>query len=154
MIVVGLCVVGVAVFASTQTPVQKAVAGLFKNQASQLIKYKVSRGKLPVTIVERGNLESAKNTDVQNEVEGQTTIISILPEGKEVKKGDLVCELDSATLRDNLINQEITTRRAKADLDNAEKNSNRRRDLRKGISPRYVSSGRPNDRRRNQARRI
>ncbi len=113
--------VGVAVVASTFQPVQKAFAGLFKGKSSQIVRYKVTRTKLPVTIVERGNLESAKNTDVTNEVEGQTTILSILPEGKQVKKDDLVAELDSATLRDNLVNQEITTRRAKADLDNAEK---------------------------------
>ena len=84
-----------------------------------MIRYKVTRGKLAVTISEHGNLESAKNTDIKNEVEGQTTIISIKPEGSQVKKGDLVAELDSATLRDNLINQEITTKRAQADLDNA-----------------------------------
>ena len=100
-------------------PVQKLFAGFFKNPASQVIRYKVTRGKLAVTITERGNLESAKNTDIKNEVEGQTTIISIKPEGSQVKKGDLVAELDSATLRDNLVNQEITTKRAQADLDNA-----------------------------------
>ena len=41
-----------------------------------------------------------------NEVEGQTTIISIKAEGTPIKKGELVAELDSATLRDNLTNQD------------------------------------------------
>ena len=52
-------------------------------------------------------------------VEGSTTIISILPEGSKVKKGDLVCELDSALLRDQLINQKITTQAAEAAYQNA-----------------------------------
>ena len=34
--------------------------------------------KLPVTVMERGSLESSNNKDVTNEVEGSTTIISIL----------------------------------------------------------------------------
>jgi len=79
----------------------------------------VTRTKLPVVVKERGNLESAKNLDVQNEVEGMTTIIFILPEGTRVKKGDKVAELDSGTLRDQLINQVITTARAEADFQNA-----------------------------------
>ena len=48
-----------------------------------------------------------------------TTIISILPEGSKVKKGDLVCELDSALLRDQLLNQKITTQAAEAAYQNA-----------------------------------
>ncbi len=74
---------------------------------------------LTVTINEKGNLESAKNEDVLCEVEGSTTIISILPEGSRVKKGDKVCELDSATLKDNLKNQQITTQQATASFEQA-----------------------------------
>ena len=52
-------------------------------------------------VIERGTLESSENEDVYCQVEGQTTIISILPEGTRVKKGELVCELDSPALKDN-----------------------------------------------------
>jgi HlyD family secretion protein len=121
MLVSVLVLGGLGFVASTFPIVQKSWAGLFKNAVSEVVRYKVTRLKLPVVVTERGNLESAENKDVLNQVEGQTTIISIKAEGSPVKKGDLVAELDSATLKDNLINQEITTRRAKADLDNAEK---------------------------------
>src|SRR5262249_14011555 len=77
--------------------------------------------KLVITVTERGQLESSKNEDVINEVEGQTVILKIMPEGTRVTKGELVAELDSATLRDNLTNQEITTKRAEADLEQAKK---------------------------------
>ena len=79
----------------------------------------VKPGKLTGTVVERGNLESSRNADVFCEVEGQTTIISILPEGTRVTKGELVCELDSSTLKDNLVNQKITAQGAEASYLNA-----------------------------------
>jgi RND family efflux transporter MFP subunit len=72
-----------------------------------------------VTVRERGNLESTNNLEAKSEVEGQTTIIMILPEGTRVVKDQLVCELDSAALKDNLANQQIATERADADFQNA-----------------------------------
>ena len=42
-----------------------------------------------------------------------------MPEGTRVKKGELVCELDSAALQDKLINQKITTKSAEANFENA-----------------------------------
>jgi len=97
------------------------VTGFFKPQGPSLIPYKVTKQKLVITVTERGNLQSSKNQDVISQVEGQTTILKILPEGTKVKAGDLVAELDSASLRDNLTNQEITTKRAEADYENAKK---------------------------------
>ena len=52
-------------------------------------------------------------------IEGQTTIIQLLPEGSAVKKGQVVCELDSATLKDQLVNQWITVKSAEASYENA-----------------------------------
>jgi multidrug efflux pump subunit AcrA (membrane-fusion protein) len=84
-----------------------------------VITYEVKPARLPVTVVERGSLESSQNEDVYCQVEGQTTIIMIVPEGKRVAKGDLVCELDSASLKDQLTNQTITTKGAEAAYQNA-----------------------------------
>jgi HlyD family secretion protein len=90
------------------------VKALFASSGQDIVTYHVRKGTLEVTVNERGNLESAENKDVHNLVEGTTTIIFIEPEGKEVKKGDKVVELDAATLRDNLKNQQITTKQAEA----------------------------------------
>ena len=111
----------VASNANLRKQVMTQVAGFFKPQGPKLIDYKVSKQKLVITVTERGNLQSSKNQDVISQVEGQTTILKILPEGTRVKEGDLVAELDSASLRDNLTNQEITTKRAEADYENAKK---------------------------------
>ena len=43
----------------------------------------------------------------------------LVPEGSIVKKGQLVCELDSAALKDQLVNQQITVKTAEANFENA-----------------------------------
>ena len=57
--------------------------------------------------------------DVYNLVPGETEILRVLTPGAEVRKGQLVCELDSSTLKDTLTNQEITTQGAEASYLNA-----------------------------------
>ena len=94
--------------------VKRSVGGLFASTKSDVITSTVHTGKLSVIVKEKGNLESSANKDVLCEVEGGTTIIMIKPEGTPVKQGDIVAELDSASLRDSLINQRITTQQAEA----------------------------------------
>lgn len=47
------------------------------------------------------------------------TILSILPEGSRVKAGEVVCELESSSFRDELLIQRIRYERAKAWVDQA-----------------------------------
>ena len=63
--------------------------------------------------------EDKNGTSMFSEVKGVTEIIMIVPEGSTVKKGQLVCELDSAALNDSIINQKITAMAAKANYQNA-----------------------------------
>ena len=99
--------------------VSQSITGLFAAAKVDIINYEVKQARLAVTINEKGSLESAKNEDVLCEVEGSTTIIFILAEGTKVKKGDKVCELDSASLKDSLNNQKITTEQGKASFNQA-----------------------------------
>src|SRR5271157_4011375 len=92
----------------------KPIRGFFTTTDLDIIPYEVKPAALPITVSDKGTLESSKNQDVLCQVEGSTTIISILSEGTKVKKGDLVCELDSASLNDSLTNQKIATQGAKA----------------------------------------
>ena len=94
--------------------VRRPLSSLFAATKSDVITFPVRPGKLAVIVKERGSLESAANKDVMCEVEGGTTIIRIMPEGTKVKEGDIVCELESATLKDSLTNQKITTQQAEA----------------------------------------
>jgi multidrug efflux pump subunit AcrA (membrane-fusion protein) len=97
----------------------KPIKGLFINPNNDVLTTVVRKTILPITVVEKGALESSKNEDAYCNVEGQTTIISIKPEGTPVKKGEVVCELDSASLKDQLTNQQITTKSAAANYENA-----------------------------------
>jgi RND family efflux transporter MFP subunit len=74
----------------------------------------VQPGKFRVTVAARGLVEATENQDVFSKVEGRTTLISILPEGSYVKKGQLVAELDSSGFQDRLRNQRIATLGAEA----------------------------------------
>ncbi|MHC5541639.1 efflux RND transporter periplasmic adaptor subunit, partial [Singulisphaera rosea] len=74
----------------------------------------VGRGKLHGVAAERGRLEASKATDVYNPLKDMPQILSILPDGANVKKGDLIVELDPAALKERRINQAITEESARA----------------------------------------
>jgi HlyD family secretion protein len=76
----------------------------------------VQRGPMKITVVERGNLKAADAVSLKNEIEGRTTILKLIPEGTNVQKGDLVCELDASELVDKRFEQEIKVRNAEAAL--------------------------------------
>lgn len=57
-----------------------------------------------------------KMVDVINEVSGKSVILTIVDDGSVVKKGDVVCQMDSAGLKDALVNQEIAINKAQAEL--------------------------------------
>ena len=83
-----------------------------------LIFYTVKKSDLPIQVTENGNLQSQTTTELRCEVENVgrerdgTTILSIVSNGKDVKKGELLVELDSALIEDRLDEQELQTERS------------------------------------------
>jgi HlyD family secretion protein len=77
------------------------------------------RGPLTISVLETGTLMAKDPEIIRNTLEGRATIISIIPEGTRVKKGDLLVELDVSTLRDNRIDQVILVKNAEAAYINA-----------------------------------
>ena len=77
---------------------------------ASVIYSKVTRGTFVHEIVGKGNAQSAKNVDVTCQVESNagTTIIWLVPEGDNVKKGDRLVVLDSSDLEDKASTQQIT----------------------------------------------
>ncbi|MEX2558517.1 MAG: efflux RND transporter periplasmic adaptor subunit, partial [Pirellulales bacterium] len=82
--------------------------------ASKMITAEVNSSDLLVTVTEDGNLESASNVELKCEVAGGSTILSIVPDGTMVKKGDELVRLDSATIEDNVNAQKILVAKAEA----------------------------------------
>ena len=72
------------------------------------------RGPLTISVLESGTISPQEQIVLRNEVEGRTTIVSLVPDGSTVKKGDLLVELDSSTLKDAIIDQDIIVQRAHA----------------------------------------
>ncbi len=64
-----------------------------------------------------GNQKTAGDVEVYSNV--PSTIISIRPNGASVKKGEVICELESTLLQDQLFNQRITVETAKANFEDA-----------------------------------
>jgi HlyD family secretion protein len=76
--------------------------------------YRTRQGPLTISVVESGTIKSLEQVSLKAEVEGQTTLIHLVPEGTRVKKGDLLVELDASKLQDELIQQQISVDNAEA----------------------------------------
>ena len=74
----------------------------------------VKRGPLRISVTESGTIKAREQIILKNEVEGRTTILSLIEEGKNVKAGDLLVELDASTLLDNKIDRQISVQNAEA----------------------------------------
>ena len=87
---------------------------------TEMATFLAKRGPLTISVLESGTIKSREQLIMKNEVEGRTTIISLIPEGTRVKKGALLVELDASTMDDDKIEQEIRTMNAEAAFVNAE----------------------------------
>ena len=74
----------------------------------------VQRGPLTISISESGSIKSREQVILKSGVEGRTTILALVPEGTNVKVGDLLVELDTSTLEDQKVSQQITVLNAEA----------------------------------------
>jgi HlyD family secretion protein len=93
----------------------------------------VRRVDLRVSLQASGLVESAKRTLITCEIEnlrlrsrgeelyigGASTIISLLPEGTMVKKGDVICELDASEYEELVLQQKIKVEQARASMQQA-----------------------------------
>jgi len=85
------------------------VAGSFSRTNSvQHSYYTIKRGDFLISVIEGGTLRALKESSIRSEVESSTKIITIVPEGTYVHKGDLLVELDASQIKESLDSQEIT----------------------------------------------
>ncbi|MBN2061905.1 MAG: efflux RND transporter periplasmic adaptor subunit [Deltaproteobacteria bacterium] len=76
--------------------------------------FTVKNGPLRISVTATGTVEAKEKIIIKSEVEGTTSIISLVDEGTMVKKGDLLVELDSSKLIDDKVDQEIKVQNAEA----------------------------------------
>jgi len=85
-----------------------------KDAASSIQNYTVKEGPLRISITEIGSIQPKEKIIIKNDVEGKSNITYIVDEGTKVKKGDLIIELDSSTLSDKKVDQEIQAQNAQS----------------------------------------
>lgn len=83
------------------------------DSGADILTARVVRGDLPITVTERGELESAKSVEVRCEVEGEKTkLVAILPEGTRVVKGQEVARYDTDAIERTFNEQRIKWKQA------------------------------------------
>ncbi len=93
--------------------------------AADMSAYNVQRGDLVISVTESGEIKAVNSTDIKCEVEGRTTIISIVDEGsyiteQDVADGKVLCELDKSEMEQRYNQQVISYSNAQADLAEAQ----------------------------------
>src|SRR3954466_6121083 len=87
------------------------------NSATEAISgqfYTVIPMDLEVKINKDGELQAVSYTDIKSEVESVTQILTIVPEGTTVKKGDVLITLDSLALRQKREQLDMDLRKAES----------------------------------------
>ena len=85
--------------------------------ASQV--YDVVPMDLEIKITKDGEIQAINNIDINCQVEGTSTITTIVKEGASVKKGDTILSLDSTEIRQKMEDNSLLLQKAQADLSNA-----------------------------------
>lgn len=99
LVLVALCVAGgwtwyvaAGQSATEDAEVDEEFSGLSDAQRRDLAR------RSEETVRERGVLESAETVELRCQIPGGTTILRLVPDGSDVKKGDLLVELDDSAL--------------------------------------------------------
>jgi len=85
-----------------------------EDPTSHLATFVVKKGPLTISVLESGIIQPSDQITLRNEVEGRTSIVSLVPDGSLVKEGDVLVELDASTLKDQIIDQSIMVQKAEA----------------------------------------
>jgi len=112
-VVIGLAGIGLARFILVEAD---------EGSSGNLATFAVRQGPLRISVTETGSVQAREKIIIKNEVEGKTSIISLVDEGAGVKKGDLLIELDASGLLDNKIDQEIKVQNTEAAFVGAREN--------------------------------
>lgn len=76
--------------------------------------FAAQRGPLMISVTESGTIQAKDQIVIKSDVEGQTTIISLVDEGKIVEEGDLLIELDASQLIETRIDRQINVQNGEA----------------------------------------
>lgn len=91
------------------------------DEAGNMESFAVEARSLRIVLSEKGELKAKKSVDIRCEIEGRTRILSLVSEGTEVEKGDLLVELASDQIEEKLQAERLKETSAIAAKEAAEK---------------------------------
>ena len=100
----------------------RATRSFSGKQVSRELYTAVQEGPLVINLLESGTIKPREQLIIKSKVEGRATILFLIPEGTRVHQGDLLVELDTSSIQDNKVNQEITVQNAEASYVQAKEN--------------------------------
>ena len=71
-----------------------------KTGSAEIVTHQIRRGDLRVTVIEQGILESSDNHEIKCQVRGTNTVIWVVENGTQVKKGDDLVRLDTLQIEE------------------------------------------------------
>jgi RND family efflux transporter MFP subunit len=86
--------------------------GLAARKSNDILTAIATKGDLVIAITDRGEMESSQSIQAECEVEGGGKLVTIVPEGTRVKKGEEVARLDTDTLLKGINEQEVKSEQA------------------------------------------
>jgi len=91
-------------------------------KAATATHFAVERGPLTISVSEQGTIKNRDQVVLKSEVEGRAAILYLVNEGVNVKKGDLLIELDGTGIEEQRASQQITVINAEASFIRAREN--------------------------------
>ncbi len=96
------------------------IVGRGGGDADDVLNHTVEQGDFVISIVEGGTLEAVNEVVVKNTIDGESRIIWLVPEGKYVKKDELLVEFDTGEADKNVEEQRVEFESRQAALVKAE----------------------------------
>jgi len=84
--------------------------------------YQVEKRTFDLTVTSSGELEAKRKVEIKNQVEGTTTIIELVDEGKRVNEGDVLVRLSDDEIKERVVQEQLAYEQARADKIAAEQN--------------------------------
>src|SRR6056297_1854488 len=92
-----------------------------EDQTEELSLFTVEKGPLTISVVEAATIKARDVEVIKSQVEGNTTVLWVIPEATRVKKGDKLLEMDASNLNDEKDKQDIVVLNARTSADIASK---------------------------------
>ncbi len=83
-------------------------------QPDRVATFPAARGPLSITVQESGTIHPREQLILKSGLEGRNRILYLIPEGTEVREGDLLVELDATGLVDRRVDMDIRVQNAEA----------------------------------------